>query len=70
MNRLLQEIEEIYGIPTGTMRAAISNKRVRAGKVGRIRVIDDEEDSFLRFKANYHPRSSKQEAGSTPTQEK
>ncbi len=69
MNRLLQEIEEIYGIPTGTMRAAISNKRVRAGKVGRITVVDDEDESFLRFKANYHPRS-KQEAVSAPTQVK
>jgi len=69
MNRLLQEIEEIYGIPTGTMRAAISNKRVRAGKVGRITVVDDEDQSFLRYLANYHPRS-KQEALSTPTPEK
>jgi len=69
MNRLLGEIEEIYGIPQGTMRAAISNKRVRAGKVGRITVVNDEDESFLRFKANYHPRS-KQEAVSTPAQEK
>ncbi len=56
MEKLLIQIETEYDIPRGTLRSAISRKQVKAGKRGRILVVDDEDATFQGYLKGYQPR--------------
>jgi hypothetical protein len=58
MLRVLLDFETLHGIPTGTMRSAISRGWVTAVKKGRIVMVDDEDPLFLAYKQTYRPRKS------------
>jgi hypothetical protein len=56
MRKTLHEISKEYGIPPATLRSAIFRRKLRAEKVGGIRMIDDEGTSFQHYLLTYAPR--------------
>jgi chromosome partitioning protein len=60
MRKTLREVEQEYGIPTATLRAAIHRGLLRAEKAGGIRMVDDESNDFKSYMAEYKSRSSRE----------
>ncbi|NWJ46958.1 MAG: ParA family protein [Chloroflexi bacterium] len=60
MRKTLHEIELEHRIPTSTLRAAIHRGILRAEKVGGIRMVDDQSDSFKTYLAEYKSRSGRE----------
>jgi chromosome partitioning protein len=60
MRKTLHEIELEHKIPTSTLRAAIHRRLLKAEKVGGIRMVDDESDSFRAYLAEYRSRPGRE----------
>jgi len=56
MRKPLREIEQEYGIPPSTLRAAIHRGLLEATKVGGIRMVDDESKNFMNYLVEYQSR--------------
>ncbi|HEX2910560.1 MAG TPA: hypothetical protein VH186_07105 [Chloroflexia bacterium] len=58
MRKTLYEVSLQHSIPANTLRVAIHRGLLDAEKVGHIRMIDDEGESFKKYLAQYNARQT------------
>ena len=59
MRKTLFEISHEHTISSSTLRVAIHRGLLEADKVGHIRMVDDEGESFKKYLAQYNARTGR-----------